>query len=87
MVYQPLWVILIPKPSVEKLSYLPRGGNKGIHTFSNGISSKENIIVCLEIELADYDLAIQPVSHHAMRPSPLHACYKILIIKAKRLLR
>ena len=44
--------------------------DKGIHTFSNGISPKVNVIVRLEFELAYYDSAVQRFNNYTMRISP-----------------
>ena len=39
-------------------------GNKGIHTFFNGIISKVNVIAPLDFEPAYYDVPVQLVSHY-----------------------
>ena len=45
-------------------------GNKGIHTFPDGISLKVSIITPLEFELPYYDITVQLISHYATGTFP-----------------
>ena len=47
-----------------------RGGNKGFHTYPEGIISKVNAIARLEFEYAYYEVAVQHVSHYATKIPP-----------------
>ena len=45
-------------------------GDKGIHTFSKGISPKLNVIVWLDFEHARYDIIVLNVSHYTTSNPP-----------------
>ena len=64
----------MPKLSLEKTSndtILPTGGgDKGVHTFLQGISLKVNVITWLEFELAYCEVTVQYVCHLTTETTP-----------------
>ena len=45
-----------------------------IYTFPKDISPKMNVIAWLEFELADYDVAVQHISHYVTEIFPRQRC-------------
>ena len=56
---------LIPKKNCRDTIQPIVGGNKGVHAFSKGISSKVNVITWLEFELVYFEAAVQYFSPYA----------------------
>ena len=51
------------------------GVDKEIHSFSNGLCPKVNVMAQMKYELAYYDIAVQYVSHSTTGPPPVFYYY------------
>ena len=59
----------MPNPSFRRTFNHQVGKDKGLHSFSKGISLKDRITP-LEFELTYFDAAVQFFSHNTMETSP-----------------
>ena len=66
MAYQPSWVIWCqsyPSRRTVVVLFNPKLRDKGVHTFSKGISPKVKVIEGLDFKLAYYNVAVEHINY------------------------